>query len=412
MLIKKIKPYLLIIILISLAVSPAFALGEGNRNLLLIGVMAISPIIILYYGRFDRINMWLALFMASVLLFPLIFHPESMRWSTVLYSVMFGLTFMAYQELLKHSYFTPINYQFLLKYLIYAYAITLLIQQFCVLTGLPIFNVSNYFPNEPWKLNSLAAEPSHSARIAVLLMYCYITITELRQKRKYNFQFNIKNDKWVWLSFIWVMVTMGSGTAFLFMVIVLLKFVRLKNLVPLFVIGCAILFLVNNFEITAFERTYKGVIATLTLNEDAILQADHSAAIRIVPMIIIAKMLNLTTWNGWFGHGIDYVGTFLSDYLPGVAEGTSGGGLFQLWIEYGFISFILFIVFSLTNTYKKGDYLSFLFWFMLVFLYGINSQIVWLCIVLLFTNKHFLKMTTSKKYQLINKSKIKKHKIF
>jgi len=388
---KKTKPYLLLLILTSLAVSPAFALGEGNRNLLLIGVMSLSPVIIVYYGRFNRLNVWLVLFMASIILFPLIFHPKSMRWSTVSYSVMFCLTFMAYNELLKHSYFTSINYLKLLKYLIYAFAITLLIQQFCVLTGLPIFNISNYYALEPWKLNSLAAEPSHSARIVALLMYCYITIKELVTDRKYHFHREIKKDKWVWLAFIWTMATMGSGTAILFFGIVLLKFIRFRNLIPLFIIGGTLLFLVENFEITAIERTYKTVMATLTFDEKTIIKADHSASVRIVPFIILAKMVNLNSIDGWFGNGIDYVSSFLSDYLPGVYKGTSGGGLFLLWIEYGFISFVLFIIFSLSSSFKKGDYLSIVFWFLLVFLYGVNSQIVWLCLILLFTNNHFFK---------------------
>jgi hypothetical protein len=267
-----------------------------------------------------------------------------------------------------------------------------------VLTGLPVFNLSNYDLMEPWKLNSLAAEPSHSARIVALLMYCYITITEVIQNRKYNFKINLKNDKWLWIAFIWTMVTMGSGTAFLFIGIVLLKFIRFKNLVPLFIIGSGILFFVNNFEITAFERTYDTILATLTLDEDVILQADHSAAMRIVPGIVVAKMVTFNSLNGWFGHGVDFTSGFLSEMIPGLPEGASGGGMFQIWIEYGFISFALFVVFSFSTTYRKRDYLSILFWVLLVFLYGINNQIVWLCIVLLFTNKHFLKTENLKHY--------------
>mgnify|MGYP006074172237 CR=1 FL=1 len=396
MLLKRTKPYLIILILMALAVSPAFALGEGNRNLLLIGAMGLMPIIILYFGRFDRINPWLGVFMLSVIIIPLIHQPQSMRWSTVLYSVMFCLTFMAYQELLHRSYFTPKHYLKLLKYLILAYFVVLVIQQFCVLTGLPVFNLSNYNPTEPWKLNALAAEPSHSARIVGLLMYCYITIKELVINRKYNFKIDIKKDKWVWIAFIWTMVTMVSGTAFLFIVIVLLKFIRFKNLIPVFILAGTIFILVNYFEITSFERTYKTVIATLTLDESTIIEADHSASVRIVPFIILGKMISLNSWDGWFGHGIDHVGTFLSDALLGVPEGISGGGMFQVWIEYGFISFVLFVVFSLFTTYRKGDYISIVFWFMLVFLYGVNSQIVWLCIILLFTNKYFFKRTSIK----------------
>jgi len=394
--IKRTKPYLIILILIALAVSPAFALGEGNRNLLLIGVMGLSPIIILYFGRFDRINPWLVLFLVSIVIFPLIHQPQSMRWSTILYSVMFCLTFMAYNELLNRSYFTPHNYLKLLKYLVLAYFVVLLIQQFCVLTGLPIFNLSNYNIKEPWKLNSLAAEPSHSARIVPLIMYCYITVKELVFQSKYNFKVDVKKDIWLWIAFIWTMVTMGSGTAFLFLTIVLLKFIRFKNLIYVFILVGTIFILVNYFEITAFERTYKTFIATLTLDEYTIVEADHSASIRIVPMIILAKMVDLTNLNGWFGHGIDYVSSFMSERISGVPEGFSGGGMFQLLIEYGFIPFILFIIFSFLNSYRKGDYIIAVFWFFLVFAYGVNGQIVWLAIILLYTNKHFHSIYTKK----------------
>ena len=395
--IKKAEQFLLYLILITLAVSPAFALGEGNRNLLLIGVMAISPLILIRYGKLYRFNKWLLVFMASIIIIPLIHQPESMRWTTVLYSIMFCLTFLAYCELFRKGVFTPINYLNLLKYLILAYFSMLLIQQFCVLVGLPIFNVSNYSPKEPWKLNSLAAEPSHSARIMALLMYCYITIKELVVHRKYRFKLDFKKDKWLWLAFIWTMITMGSGTAFLFILIVLLKFIRPRNLFPI-IIGIVLIFaLINVLEITAFERTYKIFKATLTLDKDTIMRADHSASMRIVPLLVVIENLGFNTLNDWFGHGIDYTGTFLSDQISGIKKGTSGGGLLQVWMEYGFLSFFLFLIFSLFNSFRKEDLLSLVFWFMLVFLYGVNSQIVWLCIILLYTNKYFFKLIESVK---------------
>lgn len=389
---RKTKSFFLKLILIALAISPAFALGEGNRNLLLIGIMALSPILILNYGRLDRKNIWLILFMGSIIVFPLVHQPQSMRWSTVLYSVMFCLTFLAYQGLLHRSYFTPKKYLQLLKFLILAYFIVLVIQQLCVIAGLPIFNVSNYNPSDPWKLNALAAEPSHSARIVALLMYCYIIIKELVINRKYNFREDIKKDKWVWLAFIWTMVTMGSGTAFLFLAIVLLKFIRFKNLIPVFVLTAGILVLVSLFEISAVERTTKTVVATLTLDEATIIEADHSASFRIVPLIVLAKKMDFATLNFWFGHGVDQVKTFMYLHIPGGGDEVAGGGLLAMAYEFGYISFILFCIFSYKVCFSQKDFLfPFIFWFLLVFMNGINSQIVWLCIILLFTNRHFLK---------------------
>jgi hypothetical protein len=389
---KKLKltaSFFLVIILVSLAVAPAIALDAYQRNLLLIGVMLISPIIIISYDKFYKSDIWLIFFMLSIVLLPLANHPESIRWSTVLYTLMFGLTYLAYKKLLNVGSFTIDHYKKLIKYLIYAYFIVLVIQQFCVLTGLPIFNVSNYHPEYPWKLNSLASEPSHSARIVALLMYCYIIVRELIEKRAYSLDLDFNDDRLIWLAFLWTMLTMGSATAFLFITMVLLKFIKFINLAPLFIIFIITIFLVDVIGITAFERTYKTVIATLTLDPAKIFEADGSAAFRIVPMIILADMVDLTTFDGWFGHGIDYVGSFLSSLIPGLPEGWTGGGLLQLWIDYGFIPFMLFMIFNFSNIMRKGDYLSIAFWFMLVFIQGINNQILWLTIVLLFTNKFF-----------------------
>ena len=398
------KSFFLNLILISLAISPSFALGLDNRNLLLIGLMSLSPIFVLMNLKFGKMDKLLLFFLASIVVFPYLFQVESMRWSTVLYSIMFGLTFIAFKQLLRKNYFSVADYFKILKYLIYAYFIVLLIQQFCVLTGLPIFNLSNYDPNEPWKLNSLSAEPSHSARIVALLMYSYITIKELITNRKYSLKFDLKKDKWVWIFFIWIMITMGSGTAILFIIIVFLKFLRFKKLLPFIITGIIFISILDSSGIKSFQRTKNVILSSLTLNESAILQADHSAAMRIVPIVVAAKKVAFNSFNDWFGYGIDFTTSFISDEVPGIPEGLSGGGMFQIWLEYGFISFALFVAFSLSNIYRKKDYLSFIFWFLLVFVYGVNNQIVWLCIILLYVNRYFLKKTNFKNKNLFKKS--------
>ncbi|MFH5886172.1 hypothetical protein ACG2F4_17825 [Halalkalibaculum sp. DA3122] len=382
---------MLYLILVSLAVAPAFVLGQGNRNLLLIGVMGLSPLVVIAIPKFYKSDIWLLLFMASIIVIPLVHQPEHMRWSTVLYSCMFCGAFMAYNRLLHVNSFKVEQYRDLLKYLIYAYFIVLLIQQFCVLTGLPVFNASNYNSETPWTLNALAAEPSHSARIVALLMYCYITVRELILDRAYKLTLDVYNDRWVWMGFLWTMVTMGSATGFLFIIIVLLKFMRLRNLIPLAGVLGLIVLIINWMGVEAYKRTWDTFVATLSLDIQAIIQADLSASFRIVPFIVLSRMIDVTTLNGWFGHGIDHVSTFLSTIIPASPEGLTGGGLLQVWINFGFLSFALFFVFSLMSTFNKSDYLSLLFWVLLVFMYGINNQIVWLCIVLLYTNRFFSK---------------------
>lgn len=394
-----VESFFLISIIISLAIAPAFALGEGNRNLMLISIMGFSPFIILWkLKKIYTYDILLILFVFSITVFPIAVNPVHVRWSTVIYSVLFCLTFLSYKRLLYNSNFRMKHFLILLKYLIFAYFLMLIIQQFCLLFGLPIINLSNYNPDFPWKLNSLSAEPSHSARIVGLLMYCYLTIREFISEEKYNFSKHFKGDKWVWWMFFWTMITMGSGTAFLFLAIILLKFVSLRNLIPLLILSCLIFFTIRFFDISAVNRTLEVFVATISLDEESITLADHSASIRIVPIFILTKMAAAaSSVEFFFGHGIDYVGSFLSDRIHGIPDGFSAGGLLQLLIEYGFFSFSLYILFSVKSTIRKNDVLSFAMWFLLIFMYSVNNQIPWLCIVLLFTIKFFERNPKSEK---------------
>lgn len=380
------------LLIISFATSPAFALDSSNMNLLLIGVMLISPIILFISIRSISIEDILSiLFMLSIIFSPLINHPETMRWSTVIYSCMFIISFITYKHLLYKDIFRIENFEKLIRYLIYAYTLVLIIQQICVLLGLPIFNLSNYSPAEPWKLNSLTSEPSHSARIVGLLMYCYIVIKEIMLNRKYNLKNDLKVDKWIWFSFFWTMITMGSGTAFLFIFLVLSVFLSFRNLIILLLVFIILIGAITFFEITAFDRTWKVFLATLTLDTNKIIAADPSASVRIVPFIIISQLVDFTTFNDWFGYGVDYVKSIFSTYvrIGGLPEGFTGGGMFQVWLDYGLLSFLLFVYFTFSATYLKDSIVSVFFWFLLVFMYGVNSQIVWVTIVLLFTLNYF-----------------------
>ncbi len=382
------------LIIISFATSPAFALNSSNMNLLLIGVMIISPVILLISIRSISVeDILLILFILSIIFSPLINHPETMRWSTVIYSCMFIISFISYKHLLYKDVFRIEDFEKLIRYLIYAYTLVLIIQQLCVLLGLPIFNLSNYNPAEPWKLNSLTSEPSHSARIMGLLMFSFVLMKQIILDRKYSFSIDFKSDRIVWISFFWTMLTMNSGTAFLFLLIIFSMFLSIRNLLGLIISFILVSFIVSIFNITAFDRTFKIIEAIFTLDTNKIIIADPSASVRIVPLILLSQLVNVTSLNDWFGYGIDHVSTILSSlvYIGGMPDGWSGGGMLLIWVEYGFLSFLLFSIISFMLVYEKRNFVTIIFWFFLIFLYGINSQIVWITIILLFTTKYFKK---------------------
>jgi hypothetical protein len=375
--------------IISFTICLTFAFDSENKNLLLIGVMGLAPLILLRFVRLESEDILLLLFIVSIILFPLILHTGSTRWSTVIYTCMFCVSFIAYKQLLRYSGFTALNFLKLLKYLIFAYFIVLVIQQIGVLTGLPILNERFYIQEEPWKLNALGAEPSWSGRIIGLLMYCYITMRSLLLGRKYNLRNDFRFDKWLWFAFLYSMVTLGSATAIFFIVIILIQFIRFRNLALFIAIIVLISFFFNISKSVPVDRFLKTVSATITLSEKSIVEADHSASFRIVPIIVLAKKIKITTLDDWFGYGVDYVKNNIDLKVPG-SKDLSAGGFFVLFIEYGFISFFLFTIFTLYTTLNKKDITgSSLFWFILVFVYGLNVQIPWLAMMLLYTNKYF-----------------------
>ena len=71
----------------------------------------------------------------------------------------------------------------LIRWIIYAYAIVLIIQLGCFFTGLPIFNKINIDINHGFpRLNTLGAEPSWSARMIVLMLYVHICLSDYAKR--------------------------------------------------------------------------------------------------------------------------------------------------------------------------------------------------------------------------------------
>ena len=375
-------------IIITLSVSPAFALGEGNRNLFLIAVMMLSPIALLFLKNFvlQKTDIPLICLCLMMICFPMLNHPETLRWSTILYTCLFCMYFMVFTRFVNTNCYKLQYLSELMKQLIYAYSIVLIIQQFCVLTGLPIFNVSNYSIYEPWKLNSLMSEPSHSARIIPVLMYFYICC-QLKLSDSFTVKGNIKDNPKVWAAFMWCICTMGSTTAFIFLFIILMKMIDKKRFIQSFVIvGCIVCYMFFVSENKSIVRMRKLAVATLTLNEETILMAGGSGAYRIVPTIQGAKKIGITSMDDWFGHGVDADLKAIKP-LPGATVGNAG--TFHLWYNYGFPVAVIWWLFSFFTCRIKGDMVSILIWLLCVFMYGgLNSQIIWMVLAISFIYKH------------------------
>src|SRR5690606_32734443 len=107
----------------------------------LIAFMFISPFFLIRTRAVSIEGLLLVGFALSIVVFPALAHSGDVRWSTVFYSLMFCALFMSYDVMLRGGFLRLTTFVNVTRYLIVCYAVALLIQQFCVLVGLPIFSV-------------------------------------------------------------------------------------------------------------------------------------------------------------------------------------------------------------------------------------------------------------------------------
>jgi hypothetical protein len=364
-----------------------FTFDDKARNILLVAFMLLSLTTFTNYRKFYKADILIVLFIICILLFSNLAHTGATRWSTVIYSCLFCLSFMVFLRAYDVSKYSRQDFILTIKILIYAYFFVLVIQQLSVLIGIPPFNLrGGYDAAEPFKLNSLGAEVSWSGRIIALLFYAYITVRESDLKRKYSFKLDLRQDSFIWFAFCWSMITMISATAILFLLIVLSKFIKFKNILLFIPFVCMLLFVAEIINFEPYERVRDVSIAVITLDERSIIVADHSASYRIVPLIVTAKSIEIFSFAGMFGNGVDSVSRNLNF---GLGSNSSSVSLLGVWYEYGFIAFLIFMVLSLRLCVDTKKPVSIIFWFLLVFLYNLNVQIPWLAFMLLYLVKNY-----------------------
>ena len=380
------------IILVALGTSPDIFLDQSDdRNIFLILVMLISPLVLLFSRKIFKLDLILITFLCGLFFSAIVINPEFLRWSTLFYTSLFAVMFLAYEHCLARNFFSIVSYLNTLKFLMLVFFWVLVTQQISVFFGLPVLLAGNYNPEYPWKLSSLAAEPSHAAFTVSLLMFSYSKIKNSLLKKNQTFYESVSSDKAVWLAYFWFCLTSNSTSALFLMIILLTQFLHVRSIPSVLFISFFLCIGLLYFEGIAIDRATSFFFGLITLNPDAMLAADHSGSLRFVPAIVIFDKVSIFGLNGLFGHGIDYVKTFLYLEIPGIEEDFATGGIMLVWLEYGFVAFLLFILFSIQATGIRFEIVPLALWFIFLFLgNGINTQLVWLLIVIFHTNNFFL----------------------
>lgn len=264
-------------------------------------------------------------------------HPASFRWSTLLYLLSYIITYICFYNLLwVQRVFTLERFLKIIKYFIYAYIITLLVQQCFLIVGIKYFPIVNLCQilDRGLGANSLSGEPSTFGRILSVLVYAYIKCTEYKQGRIVTLKDMLNHDnRWVAIGYIYTVLTMGSGTVFLCIAILSLYFLRLRYaffIVPLYI---GVYILMSNSDNESFRRMTAAVEATMTNDAEVVYKTDSSAAARINPILNTINNMDFADIDTWFGHGIDW------SLRPDVKR--SGKRMIGDIGDYGFIAYLL-----------------------------------------------------------------------
>lgn len=365
--------------------------SRGGVSYVKLAVSMFCPFIfILYSPKINRATILLSLYYVLVV-FTAIFHPDTLRWSTLLYLLTFLVTYLAFYNLIVEEHVFSADYFIkLLKGLILAYFITLLIQQAFIIIGIkyfPLINLAQVL-NRGIGANSLSYEPSTAAMVLAFSFLSLLRMLELRYGRKLSIKEIFVEAKWSTIGFLWSMLTMGSGTAFIALGILLLYFIKRRYAltgIPLLIIFYVC---IQYIDFEPLNRAVVSFESFLTLDNTSISRADGSAAARIVPLANFLTKLDLTTVDGWFGHGVDYS---LSKGL--FSDQIMIGGI----ADYGFLSFVILQILVYTCMIKKIFSLETLMWVGISLATLQNEPFRW-GVMMLFTVVRFFQ-TQDQKYK-------------
>lgn len=269
------------------------------------------------------------------------FHPESWRWSTLLFSTGLVYTYICFYNLVTiEKVFTINHFIRICKWIMMAYFVVCIIQQIFLLVGInyfPLINLCQIF-ERGIGCNSLCQEPSTFGRFMLVFYYAYIKCSEYERDEG---PFTLKElfsgeHKWVTIRFLWMMLTMGSGTAFVCLILLSLYFVRKNNWYYVLPILTILYTAIQSLGIEALDRATSTIEASSTLDAQTVRETDGSASARITPLLNSINA-DYTKFETWFGKGID--------------SGLRYKANRTLFDDYGFIFYLISLTLGISCAY-------------------------------------------------------------
>ena len=352
-----------------------------------VGLMALAPLVFLLKTPYISKALLLGALYWLICYFSATFNGD-MRFSTIGYLGMFIVTFITYYNLIHSGAFSLQYFIKLLRAIIIAFGITLLMQQICILVGIRslfFINLDNQFFLSLTKLPVWCIEPSHTARVLAFLMLAYwrcLQVQNQGEKITLPLLFSIEH-RWVSISFLWVMLTMGSGTAFIALGVLSLYFIEKRTIVYVLPLLVGLFFLGQRMELEQMNRALLVSKAVTTGDTKEIVEADGSAAVRILPLVNTLTKLDLSDRDTWFGKG-----TVSLQQRAQWARNIGSAKMGNI-DQYGLLSYLVVLCIIFSCCIYRFLSLETLLSFILIGLTMNNFAYIWGCYFILLAVRYF-----------------------
>ena len=339
----------------------------------------------------------LVILMAYVLLVNILQYP-SIRYTSILYTIIYMIEFMILYNLLRRCKISVITLAF--EIIIYTYLANLFLGLVFDTIGLKNdlilrFICVHYEEGESHggRPMGFSTEPSYSSYILAVAFLCH---SHLR-----NHTMDKKALK-LFIKLILCIVFSKSAYGFVFVSVLILDWVihfykkgdlLLKNIYP-FIISIALLGMsivmqtsenesivrISKFSAALFDTSVTGRKKMEALN-----RADGSAFARVGPTYMLFNIDPKYKINFWLGEGAGAAGGFLAKFLVGILvdEGRDSldVGIIPAWaFDYGIIGTILLLIF-LINCFHNLPFPFWLLFFLILPNANINTQLIWYNII-------------------------------
>ncbi|MDR6192736.1 signal transduction histidine kinase [Agrobacterium pusense] len=381
----------IILVAMGTALSP-FVLSD-QRNVLSILVAALALPIVVLLRIPVRNDLGWAMVSMSYLIVVELFYGRGANYSSLGYTGMFILTYIAFCGTLYSGAVTRERLLMLLRRLIQGYAIVSVFQLFCSKVGLPVPN--HILSKEAWSYNSLGVEPSHTARALAFMLLAYLILVRGPGPAP-TLKALWERERSIIVPFSVSLLLTGSSLAVAIFPLTIVMALKLRWL---FISSVLLVFIwpfLQLVEVDSIRRVVAFLTALPSMDIMAMVQADHSGALRVMPLIIFLQSASLGEPSVWFGGGYEAISHYIQGNLIGVAKDVAVAGFIPGYVMIcGILGTVLFCHAFLFRFMNRNTLPLILMWFPILANSAWNSQIFWFTLVLLRAVHYFSRASWS-----------------